>query len=182
MEQQPQSMWPVAPLRARRSSGGQLGEPQAGTVGGSCARLSQGHGTKRGTAAGPTGTHLWLQACSMSWGRQRGQSTAQGRCKGGSTDRSGCKGSVSLVRHSHGTRMPQASPRIPVLGMPAGRDGACQMHQHQEEFAGAQGHQVLVLGIVPRTGPGHGLRAGQSVMTCQGQSAVEEEHATRRLR
>ncbi|KAM7101363.1 polyamine-modulated factor 1-binding protein 1 [Ciconia maguari] len=54
------------------------------------------------------------------------------------------------------------------------------MHQHQE-FPGAPGHQVLVLGIVLRRGPG-GLQAGQNVMTCPGRSVVQEEHATRRLR
>lgn len=62
--------------------------------------------------------------------------------------------------------------------MPVGQDGACRMHQHQEEFPGVRGHQVLVLGIVPRTRAGHRLQGGQSVMTFQGQSAVKEEHAT----
>lgn len=163
-------MWSIAPPRARCSSGRQLREPQASTVGGSGARLSQGHDTECGTAAVPTGTRPWLQAWSVSWG----QSMAQGWCKGGdSSERRGCKGSVRLVRLSHGARMPQGSPCMPV-----GQDGACRMHRHQEEFPGARGHQVLVLGIVPRTGPGHRLQGGQSVMTCQGPSAVEEEHAT----
>lgn len=71
-------MWSIAPPRAQCSSGRQLREPQASTVGGSGALLSQGHDTKRGTAAIPTGTRLWLQACSVSWG----QSMAQGWYKG----------------------------------------------------------------------------------------------------
>lgn len=94
-------MWSIAPLRAQRSSGGHLGEPQASTVGGSCAWVSQGHGTKCGTTASPTGTRLWLQACSVSWGQQRDQSMAQGQCKGVSTERGGCKGSVRLVSKAY---------------------------------------------------------------------------------
>lgn len=61
------------------------------------------------------------------------------------------------------------------------RDGACQMRQLQEQFPRRSGHRVLVLGFVPRMGPGHRLQAGQSAMTGQGRGAGEERHGPGRL-
>lgn len=153
------------------------GSQGASRVGGSSARWPRGHSTERGTAAGPTGPCLWLQASpgAGNGARARGQDGV----RGGGTERRGCEGNV--VVPCHGTRMPQGSPRTPALDTPAGRDGACQMHQLREQFPWRSGYWVLVLGFVPRTGRGHRLQAGQSAMTGQGRGAGKEQHGPGRL-
>lgn len=63
--------------------GGCLGEPRGGTVGGSCAQLSQGTAPSVVPPLAPLAPASVCRLCSVTWGQQWGQSTAQGWCKEG---------------------------------------------------------------------------------------------------